>query len=82
MREMSSSLMAGKQSSVWAHLEGESHLRGAAHDSYPSAQDFHIGRRRRIKKGTYNQEGRCLTLDASECDACLLMDYPGPALSL
>ena len=48
--ELSSSLMAGKQSFVWAHLEGGNHLRGAAGDSYQSAQECHVGRRRRIKK--------------------------------
>jgi len=36
-REISSSLMAVKQSFVWAHLEGDSHLRGAAHDSHLNA---------------------------------------------
>ena len=29
--ELSSSLMAGKQSFVWAYFEGDSHLRGYLH---------------------------------------------------
>jgi len=47
-REMSSSLMANKQSFVWVHLNGDNHacmLRCPAHDSYLSAQECHVGRR-------------------------------------
>ena len=47
-REMSSNLMANKQSFVRTHLEGDNctcMLMDAAHDSYLSAQEHH-GRRR------------------------------------
>ena len=49
-RERSQSLMARKQSFVWAYLEENSHLRGYC-TTHPSTQECHVGRRRRIKKG-------------------------------
>jgi len=69
-REISCSLLAGKQSFVWAISREIAISGGTAHDSYPSAQECHVCRRR-IKKGTNDQEGGCLTSDASLCDSCL-----------
>ena len=37
--EISSSLMSWRQPFVWAHLEGDSYLRGAANDPYLSVQE-------------------------------------------
>ena len=42
--EISQSLMARKQSFVWAYRKGDSLLRGYKCDSYPSAQECHVGR--------------------------------------
>jgi len=50
-REINHSLMAGKHSFVRAYLNGDSHLRGSTHGSYPSTQECHVGRRRWVKKG-------------------------------
>lgn len=49
-REISRSSMTGKQSFVWAYLERDAISGDTAHDSYPSAQECHVGRRR-IKRG-------------------------------
>lgn len=53
--------------------QGRCHLGGSAHGSYPSTQEYHIGRRR-IKKGPIN-----MTSGASQHDSCMLIDSPGPA---
>ena len=60
--------------------QDDGHLGGYSHDSCSSAQGCHVGRRkRRIKGGTENHEGRCLPSDPSPRNSCVLADSPGPA---
>ena len=60
---LGSSLLCGLLSRKMA-ISGDT-----AHDCYPSTQECHVGRRM----------NRCLTSEASQLDACMLMDSPGPA---
>jgi len=49
-RERSYSSVAGKHSFVWTYIKGDSHLWWYSHDSYPSAQGCHVGRKKREEK--------------------------------
>ena len=76
-REISRSLMAGKQFFAWAYLEGDSRRRGYWHDSEPSDQGCHSAGGGGLKKGPTTMRIRCLTSEASWDDACVLTYTPG-----
>jgi len=76
-REISRALMVGKQSFVWAYLEGDSHLRGYCTWLWPKHSRMPCWKK--DKKGTNNLEARCLTSEASWLAAWMLTDSPGPA---
>ena len=64
-RERSWSLMARKQSFLWAYLEGDSHLRGYCTRLLPKHPGMSCWQKKDKKIGMNNHEIRFLTTDSS-----------------